>query len=72
MTFQFNLSNAQCQPDVPIILKLLYQSDRHGQDHRFLCNWKKEDLTWYLAAGREQDTVGNEKNSEGSKNTEHF
>ena len=33
---------------------------------------KKEDFTWYLAAGREQDTVGNEKNSEGSKNTEHF
>ena len=34
--------------------------------------WEKEDFTWYLAAGREQDTVGNEKNSEGSENAEHF
>ena len=43
-----------------------------GRTTDFCVIGKKEDFTWYLAAGREQDTVGNEKNSEGSKNTEHF
>ena len=43
-----------------------------GRTTDFCVIGKKEDFTWYLAAGREQDAVGNEKNSEGSKNTEHF
>ena len=43
-----------------------------GRTTDFCVIGKKEDFTWYLAAGREQDTVGNEKNSEGSENAEHF